>query len=268
MIFFLLVGVVVFNFSAKKDVLNPEEYSPFGATSQLVGKYPPDFLIPLLNGDEFSLSETIGKKVIIINFFATWCTPCAEEMPELSEFYTTHKNEDLIMIGIALDEEKKVRAFTQKYQVAFPAAVDSGGEIQSLYRVNSFPVTILIGADGIIKLYQSGQIMNAEVAFDKIYQEELQAIKANKGISEDTYLKKIQKQGEGKSQPMLVRSVLPKRIRTIAKSIKCPCHRTISVLACRCGTADEIIEDMKKMKMDQMTDEQVIENLKTKYSLK
>lgn len=172
------------------------------------------------------------------------------------------------MIGIdPLEKEDRVKAFVQNHGVAFPVGMDATDEIIMLYEVRSYPTTLLIGADGKIKLYHRGQIMNTDVAFGKIYQEELNAIKAHRSIDKENYLKQLKEQAKGKVQANAM-SLVPKRVRDIAKTIQCPCHHELNILECRCDSAKQIIVELKSMKIDQMTDEQVIQILKTKFFIK
>jgi peroxiredoxin len=157
--------------------------------------YAPDFTLRMVGGGEFSLADNIGKKVIVLNFFATWCGPCKAEMPELSAYYDKHKEEPFVIIGIdAGQKESKVKKFMDKHGVTFPVGIDEDEEIVDLYGVRSFPATVLIGADGTVKVFEVGPIKSAAASFDDALRESLELIKSGKAIDKKTYLEKLARQ--------------------------------------------------------------------------
>jgi len=145
------------------------------------GKYPPDFELNLLNGEKFVLSEHIGKEVIVLNFFTTWCEPCKDELPELASYFAKHREEGLVLVGIDGDEKKDlVEGFAANEKILYPVGIDEGGGIQEKFAVRSYPSTIFIGADGKIALYETGAIYNADVTFGSLYKTNLDIVKKNK----------------------------------------------------------------------------------------
>jgi peroxiredoxin len=145
----------------------------YAMSSHLQEKAAPDFTLKLLDGSTFRLSDHLGKKVIILNFFATWCGPCKKEMPELTSFLEKHRDEPLIMIGIDGGEShRKVRSFVSEYGVTFPVGIDKGS-IQESYGVRSFPTTVLIGADGTVGLFHMGPVRDAEGTFGPLLKKSL-----------------------------------------------------------------------------------------------
>ena len=190
----LFAVVILFHFSAKKQPV-PDETSGFEFLRQPLvwqGKLAPDLTLSLLDGERFVLSEQVGKKVIILNFFATWCGPCKAEMPELVRFADKHRDEPLLMIGIDSDErEDAVRDFVKNFGVSYPVAIDKNNGAQKLFSVRSFPTTVVIGADGTILLYEMGQIQNADIAFDALLTPSFEMIKNNKGITKEEFLRQL-----------------------------------------------------------------------------
>ncbi len=84
----------------------------------------PDFEITTTRGERFRLLDNIGKKVIVLNFFATWCGPCRAEMPELSRYFDEHKSDSFLLLGIDAEEKgDRVDAFLDELKVTFPAGV-------------------------------------------------------------------------------------------------------------------------------------------------
>lgn len=113
------------------------------------GRYPPEFSVTTLDGQTLALADEIGRKAIVLNFFATWCGPCVEEMPELNRYWAAHRGEGFLLVGIEADgKPEEVRAFVAKHGLAFPVVADSDGALKKLYGVESFPTTVFIGADG------------------------------------------------------------------------------------------------------------------------
>lgn len=118
------------------------------------GEVAPDFELELLNGESVKLSELKGKKVLI-NFWATWCPPCKEEMPELQRFYEDYGDEIMIIAINATDSEKNeqvVRDFIDEYDYTFPVALDSEMEASDDYKLMTLPTSYFIGTDGVIQL--------------------------------------------------------------------------------------------------------------------
>ena len=98
----------------------------------------------------------------MLNFWATWCEPCREEMPELSNFYTENKSKNLVVVGIAIDEEKAVQSYLKKTKVTYPIFVDEDkGVILSKNLGNKegiLPYTIIINSEGNIQKTILGRV--------------------------------------------------------------------------------------------------------------
>ncbi len=113
-------------------------------------KAAPDFTLHSIDGKQVSLREYRGK-VVFLNFWATWCIPCREEMPALERLHQTYQSQDLAIISIDLKESaEQVRAFFQKHGLSFPALLDQDGSVFRDYLVAGMPTTYLIGRDGML----------------------------------------------------------------------------------------------------------------------
>ena len=109
---------------------------------------------------EFSLPDLAGKKVqlkalrgslVFLNFFATWCEPCREEMPGMERLFRAHKDKGLVVLAVNMQESaKRVRPFVQELKLSFPIALDEDGTVGRDYGVRALPVSFLIGRDGRI----------------------------------------------------------------------------------------------------------------------
>jgi len=134
--------------------------------SPLVGKQAPDFTLPTLDGTAVSLSQFQGQPVLI-NFWASWCLPCREEMPELVRSYEAHKSEGLVILGLNLtysDTLTDVQAFVNEFHMTFPVLLDKDGQVaEKLYPLPGVPTSIFINRDGTIARVQVGLMSGKQV---------------------------------------------------------------------------------------------------------
>ena len=112
----------------------------------------PAFELTDLNGSTIILGELKGK-VVFLNFWATWCPPCKEEIPGFVEAYAQYKDEGLAIIGVSLDRisQQKVLEFTEEYEINYPVAM-STQQLYDDYQPGQFiPATIVIDRQGLIR---------------------------------------------------------------------------------------------------------------------
>jgi len=172
-----------------------QEYAQ-GMTSstEWKGQIAPDFQLETTTGARFQVSDNVGKKVIVLNFFATWCGPCREEMPELNRYFNEHKGDPFLLVGIDSEETaERVEAYLKELKLDFPAGIDAG-TIAKQYDVSALPTTVLIGADGKVQFYEMGSLANADVAFDNLLQQNRTLIEKGQVISAEDYRQQAQKQ--------------------------------------------------------------------------
>ena len=113
-------------------------------------KAAPEFTLPTTDGKQVSLRDYRGK-VVFLNFWATWCIPCREEMPGLERLHQTYQSQDLVIISIDLKENAdQVKTFFQNHGLSFPALLDQSGSVFRDYLVAGMPTTYLIGRDGML----------------------------------------------------------------------------------------------------------------------
>lgn len=113
-----------------------------------VGQRAPDFTATLIDGSSVSLSDYRGK-FVLLDFWATWCEPCREEIPSLQKAYEERDN--LVVLAIDfLEDEGTVSAFARTNKITFPMALDLTGEVNYLYKVSGYPTNYLINKEGII----------------------------------------------------------------------------------------------------------------------
>jgi peroxiredoxin len=116
-----------------------------------IGKPAPEFALNDINGKKVSLSEYKGK-VVLLNFWATFCGPCKAEMPSLNNLFLALKNDGLIVLAISTDDsEKPIQSFITKKAITFPVLIDKNQEVYfDKYGVRSIPTSFIIDRDGVI----------------------------------------------------------------------------------------------------------------------
>ena len=117
-------------------------------TAEVSSDTPRDFSLELLNGNSLALSGLRGK-VVMLDFWSSWCPPCRREAPALSQVYQEYRDRSVEFIGIAMwDEEKSVLDHVNEYQVPYPNGIDGNGKIAIDYGVTGIPEKFFIGPDG------------------------------------------------------------------------------------------------------------------------
>ena len=137
----------------------------------------PDFTLPDLNDSTTlrSLVDYSGRPVII-NFWASWCVPCREEMPALQRIYEQYNPDGLVVLGINqtfVDDLETARTFVEELGLTFPNVRDDEGDVSgSLYRAMGLPTSVFIGEDGAIVHVQVGQLTDEQIS---LYSQRLMA---------------------------------------------------------------------------------------------
>ncbi len=115
-----------------------------------VGDRAPDFNLTADDGSGMSLSDYRGKYVLL-NFWATWCPPCVQEMPSLSTVHDRFQRDGLVVLGVSVDEEKEAYdRFLEIRPVSFPTARDPERSVSTIYGTAKYPETYLIDPEGIV----------------------------------------------------------------------------------------------------------------------
>ncbi|MFC1932120.1 TlpA family protein disulfide reductase [Chloroflexota bacterium] len=134
------------------------------AQAPQVGKLAPDFQLLNLEGQSISLNDFRGSPVIL-NFWATWCSPCRAEMPFLQEIYEdwTGKSPSVAMLTINIKENStRVKDFLETYNLSLPVLLDTDGNVSNKYNITGIPTTFFIDKDGIIQEKIVGAFRNKE----------------------------------------------------------------------------------------------------------
>lgn len=106
-----------------------------------------EFSLPDLRGNPVNLKDFRGK-VVFVNFWATWCVPCREEMPSMERLYQKYKGKELVMLAVNYRESRKeAQAFMEELKLTFPGLLDDG-TVSTLYGVFALPATYLVDRQG------------------------------------------------------------------------------------------------------------------------
>jgi len=146
---------------------------PPGGASSIHGDSSslPDFELTTIDGDQLRLSDYLGRSVVVLAFWDTWCEPCKSELPQLDRIYRVHKGEGLIVLSIAMDDPTsvaQVAPFVKQSGFTFPVLLDTNTRAASLYNVHkSAPYTVVIARNGKIDHEKAGYEPGAEKALEE-----------------------------------------------------------------------------------------------------
>jgi peroxiredoxin len=156
---FLVVTVLIFLHSNKS--LN-RSISP-----ARVGSHLNNFKLTDFTGKKVQFNDYSGKTVLV-NAWATWCPPCLAEMPELNDYYQAHRDTGFVILAInAGDSANEAAAFVEQAGLSFPVLLDPNTTLLDSLGIHSFPTSILVGSDGVVKTIHVGmftsQSLGAEI---------------------------------------------------------------------------------------------------------
>jgi cytochrome c biogenesis protein CcmG, thiol:disulfide interchange protein DsbE len=146
---------------------------PNVAVSEVSYAAPP-INLRTLDGGQFNLEEYRGK-VVLVNFWGTWCEPCKEETPALQAAHERFADDGLVIVGVDLfdaektggipdaEAEAKVRAFTEQYGVTYPIALDQIGSVAQAYKLYPIPVSYFIDREGTVRFIRIGGLTTKDV---------------------------------------------------------------------------------------------------------
>ena len=116
-----------------------------------VGQPAPDFTLSDLDGRSYTLSQLRGK-VVIVNFWASWCPPCRAEMPSMERLHQELSGQGLVLLAVNIEKDgrRTVKQFLSSNPHSFPVLLDEQEVVQRLYGVNKFPESFIVRKDGVI----------------------------------------------------------------------------------------------------------------------
>ncbi len=146
-----------------------------GLRAQLqTDKMAPDFILPDMNGDNFQLSKNTGEKLLMINFWATWCAPCLDEMKAMIPVYEKFRDRGFEVISISVDDNKtagRVPAFVNSRKYPFRILLDTNNEVMQLYQTTVPPFTVLIDKEGKIIYSHTGYRKGDEKKVEEVIEQ-------------------------------------------------------------------------------------------------
>jgi peroxiredoxin len=149
-----------------------------GPSGALPADAAPDFELPALRGGSVRLHDHLGKDVVLLDFWATFCQPCLVAMPELDRLYAKYRTRGLVVLGVSIDEaaaQGRVRGEVAKLGVSFPILLDQETRVVSMYNPRATaPYSVLIGREGRVIGRREGYVHGDE---QKLEQEILAALR-------------------------------------------------------------------------------------------
>jgi peroxiredoxin len=144
------------------------------AAAPVPGDAAPDFTLKSLSGENLRLSEQRGS-VVVMHFFASWCSPCRQEMPQLEALYQKFQAAGLLIFAVSLDEDfARSRTMAQDLGVSYPVLHDQRKTVSERYQINDLPTTWFVDRDGKLRYVHS----RFEPGFEQRYANELRKLLA------------------------------------------------------------------------------------------
>ncbi|HYM16287.1 MAG TPA: TlpA disulfide reductase family protein [Dehalococcoidia bacterium] len=146
----------------------PAQLNPSGrAPSTEIGRAAPDFLLQAPDGGQLRFSDLRGKPVLV-NFWASWCAPCRQEMPEIVKAYDAHRAQGFVVVAVDLQEnDAAVLDFARSFGMTFPIVIDRSGAVGSSWRIGGpiqgIPSSYFIDPAGIVRARSFGPMTAATI---------------------------------------------------------------------------------------------------------
>jgi DsbE subfamily thiol:disulfide oxidoreductase len=123
-----------------------------------VGQPAPDFRLTLLDGSSLTLQDLRGQ-VVVVNFWASWCPPCKDEMPDLQESWEAYGDRGVSFVGVAYqDERPAVEAALAEFGTTYPVGMDAGDRVAGLYGITGIPETFIVDQQGRVSYVHVGPL--------------------------------------------------------------------------------------------------------------
>ena len=140
--------------------------STIHAAMPVVGSVAPDFALKSSSGKNLRLSELRGQ-VVMINFWASWCAPCRQEMPLLNRIHERYRKTGFVLLGVNIDDNPETaRTLAQQLGVGFPILFDADKNVSKRYDVDAMPSTLLIDRGGKVRYIHRGYRPGYETQYE------------------------------------------------------------------------------------------------------
>ena len=137
------------------------------AALPLAGAPAPDFASKSDSGRNVRLSELRGQ-VVLINFWASWCSPCRQELPLLNKIYTQYRSAGFVLLAVNVDDNRKeADAMLKRLDLRFPTLFDGSKSVAKLYGVDTMPATLVIDRDGRVRYVHRGYYEGYEKKYEQ-----------------------------------------------------------------------------------------------------
>ena len=132
-------------------------FNKVGVVQPKTSQPAPDFVVKNLKGQDVMLSDFNGK-VVLLNFWATWCAACREEMASMQNLYSSLGKDGVEVLAVSIDRwnEDRIQKYVEKNNLTFPVLLDQNQKVRKQYHVRGVPTSYLIDDDGKIRGYASG----------------------------------------------------------------------------------------------------------------
>ena len=131
----------------------------------------PDFTLKSLDGSNLRLEEYRGQ-VVLINFWASWCGPCRQEMPLLDRLHQRYEDTGFAVLGVNVEGEVgPARDIVDKTKVSFPVLIDTGQQVSERYNLEAMPSTIVVDRDGVVRYIHRGYKPGDESKYVQVVKE-------------------------------------------------------------------------------------------------
>ena len=131
-------------------------FSATSVASVKVSESAPDFTLRELQGGNLRLEEYRGQ-VVLINFWASWCGPCRQEMPILDRLHQRYEETGFAVLGVNVEgEDAPAKKIVDKTNVTFPVLIDEGQSVSQLYDLEAMPSTVVVDRDGVVRYVHRG----------------------------------------------------------------------------------------------------------------
>jgi peroxiredoxin len=137
-----------------------------------MGKAAPSFRLHDLRGETADLRTFTARGAVLVNFWASWCAPCKEEIPLLNELNRKYRDRGITIVGVSVEEAKTVvEAFKRRHPIDYPVLLDSDGAVSRRYGLIGMPMTVIVDRTGVVSLQKYGIVDEGVLAaLDRLQQ--------------------------------------------------------------------------------------------------